>query len=370
MRLHVTALVLPCVVLIGSAGLCGGGLSQSQWGQGFIVGADVSFLDQIEDSGGVYSEGGVAGDALEILRDHGFNYMRLRIWHSPQDHYCNLERTLTMARRIRDLGLGFLLDFHYSDMWADPGRQTKPAAWTDLPFEELKDSLYHYTRKVIAELTRRGTLPDMVQIGNEIACGMLWDDGRVCAPFDTLGQWANLAALIEVAASGVKDGLGADDSVGIVIHVDCGGDTARSRWFFDHLAEHGVDFDVIGLSYYPWWHGSIDDLSANLSTLAERYDKDIIIVETAYPWTLDWFDNTHNIVGLHEQIHPGYPASVDGQRRFLADLAGVISETPGGRGRGFLYWAPEYISTPALGSSWENVTLFDFRGRWLGSAAR
>jgi arabinogalactan endo-1,4-beta-galactosidase len=364
MRRCVITLVLLCVALLGSVQMCEGSPGRSQPGQGFIWGADVSFLDEIEDSGGVYTENGVAGDALEILKDNGIDYVRLRLWHTPQDRYCDLERTLAMAERLGKLGLGFLLDLHYSDTWADPGRQTKPAAWADLAFEDLRDSLYDYTRQVIAELAGQNTLPDMVQIGNEITCGMLWDDGRLCGPFDTAEQWGKLSQLLKAAISGVDDGLGVDDSVGIVIHVDCGGDSARCRWFFDHLARQGVDFDVIGLSYYPWWHGTLDDLRANLGMLAGRYGKDIIVVETAYPWTLGWFDDTHNMVGLREQLLAGYPASVAGQRRFLADLASVISQTPGGRGRGLFYWAPEYISVPKLGSPWENMTLFDFSGRW------
>ncbi|MFH1312483.1 MAG: glycosyl hydrolase 53 family protein [Candidatus Eisenbacteria bacterium] len=364
MNRSVVVLGLLCIMLAGSARTCVTSRSRLQQGPGFIKGADVSFLDQIEDSGGVFTEDGVAGDVLEILKDHGFNYIRLRIWHTPSDRYCNLDRTLAMAARINDLGLGFLLDLHYSDTWADPGRQTKPAAWTGVSFDDLKDSVYHYTRHVIAALDSQNTLPDMVQIGNEVICGMLWDDGRVCGPFDTPDQWVKFARLVSEGIRGVRDGMGPGDSIRIMIHIDRGGDSAGSQWFFDNLLAHGVYFDVIGLSYYPWWHGTMDDLRANLEMLAERYDKDIIIAETAYPWTLDWFDNTHNIVGLSEQLHPGYPASVEGQRQFLIDLIGVIDTTPGNRGRGLFYWSPEYISAPALGSPWENVTLFDFNGLW------
>jgi arabinogalactan endo-1,4-beta-galactosidase len=366
----VNALILLCIMLACSVHTYDAGRSQLRQEPVLIKGADVSFLDQIEDSGGVYAEDGVARDALEILKDHGFNYIRLRIWHTPPDRYCNLERTLAMAARINDLGLGFLLDFHYSDSWADPGKQTKPVAWADLSFDDLKDSVYLYSRGVIAALDSQNTLPDMVQLGNEIICGMLWDDGRVCHPFDTPDQWAKFAALVSEGIRGVNDGAGARGSIRIMIHIDRGGDSGGSRWFFDNLLTHGVDFDVIGLSYYPWWHGTMDNLSANLEILAERYDKDIIVAETAYPWTLDWFDNTHNIVGLPEHLHPGYPASVDGQRQFLIDLMEVIRSTPGNRGRGLFYWSPEYISAPALGSPWENMTLFDFSGLWRSGSPR
>jgi arabinogalactan endo-1,4-beta-galactosidase len=209
----------------------------------------------------------------------------------------------------------------------------------------------------------------MVQIGNEITCGMLWNDGRVCERFDTPTQWDRLAELVESAIRGVNDGIGPKDSIKIIIHIDRGADSTGSRWFFDNLRAQGVDFDVIGLSYYPWWHGTLDEVSSNLNALVQRYDKDVMIVETAYPWTLAWFDDTHNIVGLSEHLLPGYPASVDGQRRFLIDLMGIVRTAPNGRGMGVFYWSPEYISAPTLGSPVENVTLFDFAGNLLNSIA-
>jgi len=334
---------------------------------GFIKGADLSFLHEIEDSGGVYTEDGVPHDVLEIFGDHGFNYVRLRLWHDPHPGYNNLEHTLPMAARVKAAGLGLLLDIHYSDSWADPGKQYKPAAWSTLDFAALKDSVYEYTKHVIARFKDEGGLPDMVQIGNEIICGILWDDGRICGGFNTPSQWARLGELITKADRGIKDALGPEDSVAVMIHIDRGGDNSGCRWFFDNLTRQGVGFDVIGLSFYPWWHGTLRDLGANLRDLASRYDKDIVIVETAYPWTLAWYDSVHNIVGMPEQLHPGYPATTDGQRDFLTALADTLRAAPGSRGRGVFYWAPEYISVPGVGSPWENLTLFDFTGEVLPS---
>ncbi len=145
----------------------------------FIKGADVSFIPQIEDLGGVYKVNGIPQEPLRIFKDHGFNFIRLKLWHTPSENYNNLEKILYMARRIKDRNLKFLLDFHYSDTWADPGRQRKPAAWVGLPFEVLKDSVYVYTKSVMQALCNQQTLPEMVQIGNEITPGMLWNDGRV-----------------------------------------------------------------------------------------------------------------------------------------------------------------------------------------------
>jgi arabinogalactan endo-1,4-beta-galactosidase len=333
----------------------------------FIKGVDLSVLLEIEEHGGIFKENGIPKDALQIFKDHVVNFIRLRLWHTPANGYDNLNRTLLMASRIKTLGLKFLLDLHYSDTWADPGQQTKPTAWQNLSFQSLKDSIYQYTHSVITALKNQNTLPDIVQIGNEITCGMLWNDGRVCDQFNTPQQWVQLAELINEGISGVSESLDPGDSIKIMIHIDRGGDNSGSQWFFDHLITLNVDFDIIGLSYYPWWQGTLSELEFNTDDLAQRYDKEIILVETAYPWTLDWYDNTHNIVGDPSQLLPGYPATVEGQTGFLSDLIELVRNIPDDKGSGLFYWAPEWISVPTLGSPWENVTLFDFTGELLNS---
>ncbi len=335
----------------------------------FIRGADLSSVPQVESAGGVFSEDGGPRDILDILRDHGFNFARLRLWHAPVDGACGLQPTLEMAGRIRAAGMGFLLDIHYSDTWADPGRQEIPAAWKGLPFPALRDSVYRYTFGVMTALKDADAVPEMVQIGNEITCGMLWDAGRVCGGFDTPGQWDHLAALLEDAARGIADALSPADTVRIMVHIDRGGDGAGAVRFLDRLARRGVRFDVIGLSYYPWWHGTLGDLGAALDTLAARYDRDIVVVEAAYPWTLDWKDGTHNSVGLAGQLLDGYPATVAGQQAFYSDLLGLVAGARSNRGAGVFLWEPGWISTPEAGSPGENLTLFDFSGALLGSIA-
>ena len=335
----------------------------------FIKGVDVSALEQIEENGGVFYDDGLAMDALQIFKNHDINYIRLRLWHTPDSGYNNLARTLEMAARVKDLGYKFLLDFHYSDTWADPGQQIKPDAWQNLSFQTLKDSIYHYTKYVITALKEQNTIPDMVQIGNEIICGLLWNDGRVCGEYNTPSQWEQLSELITEAINGLDDSLEPteSDSVKIMIHIDRSCDNNWCRWFFDNLTANNVNFDVIGLSYYPWWHGLIDELEYNVNDLAQYYSKEIVIVETAYPWTLNWFDDTHNLVGDSTQLHPGYTASVEGQTSFLHDVMETISNVPDNKGLGIFYWAPEWISVPNFGSPWENVTLFDFNGELLNS---
>lgn len=337
-------------------------------GAPFVKGADVSFLDAIDSRGGRYFERGVSRDCLEILRDHGIDLIRLRIWNDPLLGFSDLERTVAMGQRVKRAGMQFLLDFHYSDTWADPGKQTKPAKWRGLGFEELRQALYSYSKDVIRALAEAGAAPDIVQVGNEITQGFLWDDGRVGGVFDTPAQWQKLAQLLRAAIAGIHDGAGAGARPRIMIHIDRGGDNQGARWFFDRLLGQGVEFDMIGLSFYPWWHGTLDRAAANMVDLARRYQKDIMVVETAYPWTLDEKDGHPNIVRRADQLHPGYPASVDGQAAFLRDLIGVVRGLPDDRGRGVVYWEPEYISLPQLGGSpWENLTLFDFEASALAS---
>jgi len=333
----------------------------------FIRGVDVSFIPEKEDYGAVFKDNGKAKDPLQIFKDHGINYIRLKLWHTPADGYNSLEKILYMAKRIKEKELGFLLNFHYSDTWADPGKQIKPAAWRDLSFPDLRDSLYNYTYKVINALKKQGTLPQMVQVGNEITPGMLWEDGRVGGEWETEEQWRNFTDLLKAGIKAINDVLEPGEEVKIMIHIDRGGDNKASRWFFDNLLKYDVQFDIIGQSYYPWWHGTFQDLTQNLNDLAMRYDKDINVVETAYPWTLQWFERGHNIVGDSGQLHEGYPASVNGQYQFLKKLIEIVKEVPNNKGNGIFYWAPEHIYVPPLRTPWENNALFDFTGEVLPS---
>ncbi len=326
----------------------------------FIRGADISAAQQIENAGGVWKLNGSPHDLLDIFKQSGANYIRLRLWHSPSDGYCGLDSTATFAEKVKAEGFKFLLDIHYSDTWADPGHQTKPAAWANLSFADLTDSVYSYTKNVITVLKAHNAIPDMVQIGNEITSGMLWPDGKL----NGSTGWSNFAALLKAGIQGVKD---VDTTIRIMIHIDKGGDNSASRWFFDNLTAQGVSFDVIGLSYYPWWQGTLPALQNNMNDLAVRYNKKIVVAETAYPWTLGWNDNAANIVGDSSQLLPDYPATVDGQRNFLYSLIQTVSSIPGNNGMGFFYWEPDWISASQFGSPWENVTLFDFSGEALNS---
>jgi beta-galactosidase len=242
-----------------------------------MLGADISFLPQLEARGMKFSDKGVTKDAISILKDHGVNYIRLRLFnnpstdkgYSPKQGFCDLPHTLAMAKRIKAAGMKFLLDFHYSDYWADPQQQYLPVAWKGLSFNTLKDSFYRYTKEVLVQLKRQGTLPQMVQVGNEINHGLDWPDGHI-------GNMNQLADLLKEGVKAIRD---VDPSIIIMMHIALGGQNDESRFFLDNIINRGVPFDVIGESYYPKWHGTLDDLRNNLSDLALHYRKPVIVVE-------------------------------------------------------------------------------------------
>lgn len=332
----------------------------------FLVGGDISFLPELEDHGGSYRDAGGEKDLFQLLKDHGFHSIRLKLWHTPEGPYNTLDQVVGMAGRAQAAGMHFLLDIHYSDWWADPQKQIKPAAWDELDFEALVDSVYQYSRRVIETLRSEGTTPNMVQVGNEIRTGMLWPDGRVDGEFDTPEQWDRLVALLDAGRRGVLDGAGDRPPV-IMIHFDNGAKNELCRRFFDNLVERGLEFDVIGLSFYPKWHGTLSELRLNLADLVQRYGKNVYIVETAYPWTFDWKDDTGNIFGSEADLHEGYPATLQGQTEFLRAVREAVHGVPGGRGKGIYYWSPEWLALEGVPSAWENAALFDFDGVALPS---
>ena len=246
----------------------------------YLLGADISWVPQQEADGRRFSVDGAEQDILAILKEHGFNAIRLRLFVDPTapggysaKGYGGLQSTLAMAARVKAAGLKFLLDFHYSDTWADPGHQTKPAAWRGLDFAHLTNAVYGYTRDTLATFAQRGLTPDIIQVGNEISAGLLWPDGKG-------NHFDNLAALLRAGLRGVRE---AAPSAQVMLHLALGGQNEKSRWFLDNVLRRGVDFDLIGQSYYPRWHGTLDDLKANLTDLATRYRQGLVVVEYSAP---------------------------------------------------------------------------------------
>lgn len=335
-------------------------LSFAQAPDEFLRGGDVSEIPQVEAAGGHYSYHGKQEDPFVIMRQAGWNFVRLRIWNAPKDGWCDKQHTLAMAIRAAEQGLKISLDFHYSDWWADPGKQNKPAAWKDLPFDQLVKAVYAYTKDVVSAMIDQGTPPYMVQCGNEIISGMLWPDGRVSG--NDPGKWKPLLLLLESGFKAVHDVAG-PNKILTMVHLDRGGDNRGATWWFDNAIADGLKFDAIGLSYYPFWHGNIHAMQANVDELARRYGKDIYIVETGYPWTMDARSQSgEHVLGSSRGILPDYPATPDAQSRFIAKLIEVLRKIPDGHGRGLLYWAPMWISPGKEPTPYDNVALFNYAG--------
>jgi arabinogalactan endo-1,4-beta-galactosidase len=290
----------------------------------YAIGADLSFLKQAEDQGTVFKDNGQAKPGLQIFKDHGFNWVRLRLFHTPSRLPNNLEYTIASARAARELGFKFLLDYHYSDTWADPGKQTIPDAWKGKSHEQLVEAVFEYTRDTTLAFKDAGVLPDMVQIGNEITPGMLWPDGKLP------DHWQNFAELLKAGIRGIEAGCGTNQRPRVMIHIDRGGDKRATKYFFDKIKGYEVPYDVIGQSYYPWWHGSLLDLRENLIFMAQEYHKDIILVEVAYCWRPTEY----------KQKSGPFPETPEGQRAFLDEVNRLVLNAPDGKGIGVFWWEP------------------------------
>jgi len=350
--------------------------------QPFYLGADISTLTQVEGRGGVYLDNGKPADAIALFLKHGWTCFRLRIWVDPRGGANGLEYTTALAKRIKAAGGTFMLDFHYSDWWADPQKQNKPAAWANLDFDALEKQTETYTADVMRTLKAAGATPDFVQIGNEITGGMLWPDGQVKVPvstvkvfagdvkviappepYDDAKQWSHLIRLLNADVRGVRAATTPQDHVRIIVHIDCGGDWPVTKWYFDHLNEGHVAYDVIGQSYYPNYHGTMENLRDNLRETINRYHKDVMVVETAYPSR----GNPPNAGAAKNMV---WPLTPEGQKQFLADLIRTVKGAPEHRGIGVNYWHPEatYIPNAAAGRGGRGPdpnSLFDAQGNPL-----
>lgn len=333
-----------------------------------IRGGDLSGLKKNEDFGAVYYDAqGNPGDAMQILRDHGMNYVRLKVWVNPTDGYNNKARVFEMAARAKDLGLQTLIDFHYSDRWADPGHQTPPMAWASYDLTQLEQAVYDHTTDVVGALVAQGTPPDMVQVGNEINGGMLWETGKNWWP----EGWDRLAVLLKAGYRAVKE---ASPKTLVMLHNAEGGNNGHFRWWYDSAVTRGVEWDVTGVSYYAYWHGGFTALQYNLNDMAVRYGKPVVVVETAYPFTLEDDDGWEQIINQPSELTAGYPATPAGQAANFRDVMSIVRAVPDGLGWGVVYWEPAWTGVtgngwdpddPSSGNAWENQALFNFEGRPL-----
>lgn len=330
----------------------------------YYRGMDLSFQPEIEDwNTKYYDASGQEVQLLSYMAEKGVNLVRLRLWHNPDTSYNGLESVVAYAKRVKAAGMDILLDFHFSDTWADPGKQTLPAAWQGLTIDQLNDSIYVYTRRVLNRFKQEDALPVMVQVGNETNSGFLWDQGRVGGAFNN--NWSNYITLVKSAISGIRE-FDEEQEIKVMLHF---AGVNGATWYFDNIIQYLVDFDVIGLSFYSLWHGTdYPTWESKFFEIANRYSKEIMIVETGYPWSLEWNDWTNNFYGENNQLFPDIPATPEGQKMFLQRLDSSITSL-GEKGIGYCYWAPEWVAYKGPqadnGSVWENVAVFDFENRVL-----
>jgi arabinogalactan endo-1,4-beta-galactosidase len=316
----------------------------------FYLGADISSLAGGRGGAFPYSEEGQRSSEFAILMKHGWNAFRLRVFVSPVRAAPNnsLENTLPLAKQLKESGAAFMLDIHYSDTWADPQHQETPVAWRDLDASALEKRVEEYSKDLIAQFKSAGAMPDMVQVGNEITGGMLWplgyvkvppstvklDAGRIRGPFpdpyDDGAQWEHLTRFIQAGIRGVRAGAGGS-AVQIIMHIDCGGDWPVTQWWFDHLQQARVDYDIIGQSFYPRWHGTPELLQQNIVESRRRYHKPVMVVETGYPQSGGDQATASNKYNL-------WPGTPEGQLQFMVDLVSTVKRAGG---NGVFYWAPE-----------------------------
>ncbi len=316
----------------------------------FIKGMDVSMARALEEHGASYFLEGKQEDLFRVLKRCGSNMVRLRLWVDPYDEYgCpygggnnDLQTTQILAQRAMDNGLDYMLDFHYSDFWADPAKQLKPKAWAGLALEELVDAVYRYTWDTLTYLKDRSLAPAMVQVGNEITNGLLWPEGHI-------SQVEQMAALLSAGIQAVRQVC---PEAKIVLHLDFGTDSQLYTSWFDRVAPYNLSFDIIGMSYYPHWNGSIEKLAENMDLVSQRYDKDVLVAETSIGYTTQTLGCTGLVFTRELEAQTGYPATPEGQVRFLEDIYAAVRGISNGRGLGVFYWEPAWLPIPTC--TWAN----------------
>ncbi len=353
----------------------------------FIFGVDISSIIEVEAAGGVfYNEDGKEQDIFKILKNHGINYVRIRLWYDPYNEdgeafgggTNDTATGIEIAKRAVKAGMQVCLDFHYSDFWADPSKQTMPRAWADYSSSELEQAIYDYTYETIQEFIDAGAGPSMVQVGNEINNGMVFTKGKL-----SIYGFDDLAKYISAGINAVKD---SDESIKTVIHLAQGASESSLKYFYDNIIDQGVEFDVIGLSYYSYWHGPMSQFQSTLEALDEAYDQEICVMEYSYGYTDYSNDYTSNIYSSDLEDEGGYDTSMQGQASYIRDVNAAVASIESGIGT--FYWEPAWLGISGTGwaadgaydyleaqgdavglnkVSWANQALFSFSGKALPS---
>lgn len=355
----------------------------------FIKGMDLSTLLELERCGAKYYEDGKEKDILDIMKEHGVDTIRLRLWNDPKSEEGepygagnnDLAETIAIGKKVTDAGFGVLLNFHYSDFWADPGKQIKPKAWKDFGVDELEQAVYDFTLENLTKIIEAGVNVTMIQVGNELSNGLLWPEGKV-PNYDNIAKFVN---------AGIRACRKVNADIPIMIHLDNGGNNELYVRWFTNFIERGEEFEYIGLSYYPFWHGSLDQLEFNMNDIAKRFNKDLIIAEVSMGFTMDSYQEYEKLADserkgyatkpeLVEKID--YPMTIEGQADFTKDFLNRVANVVDDHGKGFFWWEPAWIpvpgsgwATPAslkymndpgpCGNEWANQALFDYDGNVL-----
>lgn len=317
----------------------------------FIRAADISFFPEMETAGVVFTNNGKTEDMLTTLKNAGCNTVRIRLWKNPAGGHSGLTEVKTLAARVKQAGLKVWLTVHYSDVWADPAVQTTPEEWKNLSFTDLKAAVASYTTTIVTDIN-----PDIIQIGNEINVGLLWPQGHL------IDKEAQCIDLLKTASAIVRSKAPKSK---IMIHY-AGVKASDTDWFFTKVKS--VDYDYIGLSYYPIHHGKdLAVVKSTIDALGTKFGKKVIIAETSYPFTLGYDDWTDNIIGQENQLISAYPATPEGQKSYMLAIKDLVKTSKSGIG--FAYWGGEWISFKGdqakNGSTYENQALYDFNNKAL-----
>jgi arabinogalactan endo-1,4-beta-galactosidase len=355
----------------------------------FVKGMDLSTLLEMERCGAKYYDHGQEMDILDIMKKYDVDTIRLRLWNDPKSESGepygagnnDLAETIAIGKRVTDAGLGVLLNFHYSDFWADPGKQIKPKAWASYGVEELEKAVYDFTKDSLQQVLDAGVNVTMIQVGNELSNGLLWPEGQ-------LPNYDNVAKFV---SAGIRACREVKADIPLMIHLDNGGNNALYRDWFDHYMERGEDFDYIGLSYYPFWHGTLQMLEGNMNDIAVRYGKELIVAEVSMGHTMEDYKSYEKLTDSERKGYATkpelaakveYPMTVQGQVDFTKDFLNRVANVADDKGAGFFWWEPAWIpvpgsgwATPAslkymndpgpCGNEWANQALFDYEGNAL-----
>lgn len=356
----------------------------SLFAQIFVKGADLSSLQQLEDSGAKYftENKDLIPDVISFFSEKKLDCVRLRVWINPElspknstgKNYCNLENTIKIAQRVKNAGMKVLIDFHYSDYWADPANQNLPVKWQEKlsrknfneAQKEIQKIVYNYTTESLEKFKEAKIHVDYVQIGNEITNGILFPYGAIKNKGSDVQKFSNLASILN---EGIKATKNIFPKAKIILHIDSSGDLSRCLWWFSCAEKSNLDYDIIGLSYYSLWQGkNLSKLGNCIKTLSEKFNKGVFIVETAYPWTLGWNDNLSNLYGMKNQLIENFDATPEGQKSYFNELCNIVKNSVKNNSSGVFWWEPAWISNEKENNSStiENTTWFDFNNVYIG----